>query len=83
MKLVLAALMFGKSVLLHCRQGKHRSGGFCVLILALLRGTGIKYALGFFQAAGPHAKGLVEASGDPEKDEVPAFAGDDAEAELV
>ena len=31
-KLVLAALMFGEGVLLHCRQGKHRSGGFCILI---------------------------------------------------
>jgi hypothetical protein len=35
-KLVLAALMFGEKVLLHCRQGKHRSGAFCVLMSALL-----------------------------------------------
>ena len=44
-KLVLAVLLFGESVLLHCRQGKHRSGGFCILILALLRGTDIDSAL--------------------------------------
>ena len=35
-KLVMLALMFGQAVLLHCRQGKHRSGAFCVLMLALL-----------------------------------------------
>ena len=49
-KLVLAALVFGESVLLHCRQGKHRSGALCVLILALLRGTGIDAALEFYFA---------------------------------
>ena len=51
-KLVLAAMMFGESVLLHCRQGKHRSGGFCVLILALLRGTDIDSALDFYLTSG-------------------------------
>ena len=48
--LVLAALMFGEHVLLHCRQGRHRSGAFCALILALLRGTGIDAALEFYFA---------------------------------
>ena len=47
-KLVLAALMFGENVLLHCRQGKHRSGVFCVLILALLLGSDIDAALEFY-----------------------------------
>ena len=83
-KLVLAALMFGESALLHCRQGKRHSGGFCVLILALLLGTDIDSALEvYFQAAGPDAKGLADCSAGPGPDEVPAFAGDDAEAELV
>ena len=50
MKLVLAALMFGEGVLLHCRQGKHRSGALCVLTLALLRGTGIDGALDLYFA---------------------------------
>ena len=49
-KLVLAALMFGESVLLHCRQGKRSSGALCVLILALRRGTGIDGALEFYFA---------------------------------
>ena len=52
-KLVLAALMFGESALLHCRQGKHRSGAFCVLILALLRGTEIASALAFYWSRRP------------------------------
>ena len=52
-KLVLAALMFGVSVLLHCRQGKHRSDGFCVLILALLLGTDIDSALEFYFSKRP------------------------------
>ena len=29
-RLVMVALMFGQNVLLHCRQGKHRSGVFCL-----------------------------------------------------
>ena len=84
-KLVLAALMFGEDVLLHCRQGKHRSGGFCILILALLLGTDIDSALEFyfFAAAGPDHKGLAGSSPAPISDEAPAFVGDDAEAELV
>ena len=49
-KLVLAASMCGENVLLHCRQGRHRSGAFCVLILALLRGNGIDGALEFYFA---------------------------------
>ena len=49
-KLVLAALIFVESVLLHCRQGEHRSGALCVLILALLRGNGIYGALEFYFA---------------------------------
>ena len=63
-KLVLAALMFGENALLHCRQGKHRSGAFCVLILALLRGTEIASALEFYWSRRPDLeprdKGIVE-----------------------
>ena len=75
--------MFGESALLHCRQGKHHSGGFCVLILALLLGIDIDSALEFYfsRRPGSDAKGSAEGSADP--DEVPTFAGDDAEAELV
>ena len=47
-KLVFAALMFGEGVLLHCRRGKHQSGAFCVLILALLLGNDIDAALDFY-----------------------------------
>ena len=43
--LVMSALMFGQKVLLHCRQGKHRSGAFCVLMLALLWECSVKAAL--------------------------------------
>ncbi len=35
--LVLDALIHGRDVLVHCRQGRHRSGGFAVLMLALLQ----------------------------------------------
>ena len=52
-KLVLAALMFGENVLLHCRQGKHRSGAFSVRILALLRGTDLGAALDFYFSRRP------------------------------
>ena len=44
-KLVMLALMFGQGVLLHCRQGKHPSGAFCVLMLALLWGCSVQEAL--------------------------------------
>jgi len=44
-KLVMLALMFGQGVLLHCRQGKHRSSAFCVLMLALLWGCSVQTAL--------------------------------------
>ena len=47
-QVVLVAVMFGEGVLLHCRQGRHRSGAFCVLILALLLGRGIDAALDFY-----------------------------------
>ena len=42
----IAALVFGENVLLHCRQGKHRSGAFCILMLALLMGSPTAARLG-------------------------------------
>ena len=38
LRFVIFALHDGKSVLLHCWQGKHRSGVVCILVLALLTG---------------------------------------------
>ena len=49
-KLVLAALMFGENVLLHCRQGKHRSGALCILMLALLSGSSIGAAVDIYMS---------------------------------
>ena len=49
-KLVLAALMFGENVLLHCRQGKHHSGAFCVLMSALLLGSSIEAAVDIYMS---------------------------------
>ena len=34
--LVLTGLLMGEDVLVHCRQGKHRSGVFCLLVMVLL-----------------------------------------------
>ena len=52
-KLVLAALMFGENVLLHCRQGKHRSGAFCCLMMALLMGSSMSSAVDFYFSKRP------------------------------
>ena len=52
-KLVMLALMFGQEVLLHCRQGKHRSGAFCVLMLALLWDCSIWVALESYWSCRP------------------------------
>jgi hypothetical protein len=49
-KLVLAALMFGETVLLHCRQGKHLSGVLCILMLALLSGSSIEAAVDIYMS---------------------------------
>ena len=38
--LVLTALALGENVLLHCRQGKHRSGVLAMLILGILAPSG-------------------------------------------
>ena len=47
-KLVMLALMFGQEVLIHCRQGKHRSGALCILMLALLWDCSIWVALEWY-----------------------------------
>ena len=52
-KIVLLALMFGQNVLIHCRQGKHRSGAFCVLILALMWECSVMAALRFYWSKRP------------------------------
>ena len=49
-KLVLAGMMFGENVLLHCRQGKHRSGALCVIMLALLLGCSIAAAVDLYMS---------------------------------
>ena len=52
-KIVLLALMFGQNVLIHCRQGKHRSGAFCILILALMWECSVMAALRFYWSKRP------------------------------
>ena len=49
-KLVLAALMLGENVLLHCQQGKHHSGALCVLMSALLLGSSIEAAVDIYMS---------------------------------
>ena len=38
--LVLSALALGENVLVHCRQGKHRSGVLVMLLLGILASDG-------------------------------------------
>ena len=47
-KIVMLALMFGQNVLIHCRQGKHRSGAFCILLLALMWECSVTAALHWY-----------------------------------
>ena len=46
-RLVLEGLAGGLSVLVHCRTGKRRSGLFCALVLALLRGQSVADGIRF------------------------------------
>jgi len=44
-RMALVAIMMGYTVLVHCRDGKHRSGSVVVLLLALLMGTDLDTAM--------------------------------------
>ena len=48
-KMVLIAVLFGPSVLIHCRQGKHRSGAFGCFMFCLLTGCNFKAAMNAYR----------------------------------
>jgi hypothetical protein len=44
--LILTALMMGEDVLVHCRQGKHRSSVLCMLIMLIVGSVGADRRVG-------------------------------------
>ena len=56
-KLALQTLARGKSVLIHCRQGKLRSAAFSALLMALLQGINLQEALRMYQLYNERVRG--------------------------
>ena len=56
-KLALVALLFGRNVLVHCRQGKHRSGAFGCLLYSVLTGKTLGDALVVYRQRNSRAQG--------------------------
>ena len=56
-KMVLIAVLFGPSVLIHCRQGKHRSGAIGCFMFCLLTGCDFNMAMNAYRTRNRRLEG--------------------------